>query len=172
MIRQTHSKDYETISKLTIAAFKTTEFGYQGEAELIEKIRNEKDYDTAYELVALTDEKILGHGLLSRCYIEDDSTQLAGLSLAPLSVDPDYQKQGIGSKLMLSLEKAASENGEPFIVILGHPEYYSKFGYTPASNFNVKAPFDVPDEFFMIKELQKDSLNNVYGTVKYSKAFE
>lgn len=151
--------------------FTDTNHGYTGEAELVEKIRQDPSYHKELELVAEIDEKIVGYGLLSEVTLESETTHLTGLCLAPLCVDSDYQSQGIGTQLMQTLESKAKNKPYAFISILGHPEYYSAFQYVPAHIFGVRAPFDVPKEAYLIKELVPHALQDKQGTIRYSKAF-
>ncbi|MEQ7217228.1 N-acetyltransferase [Vagococcus fluvialis] len=93
-----------------------------------------------------------------------------GLVLAPLSVLPTHQGKGIGSKLIKALEEKVA-NQYSFISILGSPSYYSRFGYEEAAHFGIKAPFEVPSEYFLIKEMTKEQLASSRGTLIYSAAF-
>ena len=93
------------------------------------------------------------------------------LALAPLAVLPNHQKNGIGKKLVNEAIEKSKELGYKSIVVLGHEHYYLKFGFKKASNYGIKAPFDVPDEAYMVLELIPNALNEVNGVVEYSKAF-
>lgn len=170
-LRTIHPTDYEAVARLIREAFMPTEFGYGNEAELVEKIRQSKEYLPDLELVAILDDTIVGYGLLSEVQIVNEQETTTGLVLAPLATAPNHQKQGVGKQLMLTLEARAKQLGYPFISILGHPEYYAKFGYTPATDFNVTAPFDVPVESFMLKPLFSNALDDIHGTIQYSAAF-
>ncbi|MDT2829793.1 N-acetyltransferase [Vagococcus carniphilus] len=172
MIRIINENDYSAVEALTISSFSETEFGYQQEADLIKKIRKDPSYKAELELVDEVDGKIVGHGLLSECLIKNENDSWKGLALAPLSVLPSYQNKKIGTNLMLALEKQSLIADYPFIVILGHPAFYKRFGYLPASKWEIFPPFEVPEEFFMIKELRKNILQEISGEVTYLKAFE
>ena len=91
--------------------------------------------------------------------------------MAPVSVLPEYQNKGIGSKLILQGLKISKEMGFESIIVLGHDKYYPRFGFSPASKWGIKAPFDVPNESFMALELEDGILERVTGTVVYSKDF-
>ena len=94
------------------------------------------------------------------------------LAVAPLAVLPKKQKQGIGSALMrYSIEYAKTKLDYPEIIILGHPEYYQKFGFVAASKYAISAPFEVPDEAFMVLELTDGSLRQISGVVNYPQEF-
>ena len=170
-IRTIHPTDYLAVDLLIRAAFTPTAFGYGNEAELVEKIRLSKEYIPELELVAVKNQMIVGHGLLSEVSLVHEKDQTIGLVLAPLAISPDTQKQGIGSQLMHELEARAQQLNDPFISILGHPDYYAKFGYVPAEYYLVKVPFDVPTEAFMIKSLTKDGLKKRPGMIQYPSAF-
>lgn len=171
-IRTIQINDFPDVAVLIREAFTPTDFGYGSEAELVKKIRLSKEYVPRLELVALEKEQIVGYGLLSEVQIINNKQNLTGLVLAPLAIDPNYQKQGIGKQLMYELEAWAKQLGYPFISILGHPTYYSQFGYLPAQNYQVTAPFEVPAEAFMLKVLTSDCLKNIRGTLQYSSAFD
>lgn len=102
-------------------------------------------------------------------YLENTSFEI--LALAPLAILPEYQKSGIGKMLMNKAIERAKELGYKSIVVLWHENYYPKFGFEKASKYGVKAPFEVPDEAYMMLELLPDGLNGVSGVVEYSKAF-
>lgn len=170
-IRMIQDKDLEAVKKLITDAFTQAEHGYSGEAELVEKIRKSKEYVQGLELVA-ADHDIHGYGLLSEVYLVNEKEQYTGLVLAPIAVNSGLQQKGIGKLLMNELEKRAKRFDYGFISILGHPEYYVKFGYEPASEYNIYPPFEgIPDEAFMIKEIQEGYLKNKEGTIQYSEAF-
>jgi len=98
-------------------------------------------------------------------------SEYEALSLAPMSVLPNYQKIGIGSKLIEHGIKAAKKAGYDSIIVLGHSDYYPRFGFVPASNFGIKPPFEVPDTAFMGLELLSNSLKGKEGKVKYPKEY-
>ena len=80
------------------------------------------------------------------------------LALAPVAVLPAYQKQGIGGKLIVEGHRIARELGHNVIILVGHPDYYPRFGYSPAGKCNIQAPFEVPDDAFMVLELREGGL--------------
>lgn len=172
-IRTIKKCDYEKVSDLIIESFTHTENGYDGESELVDEIRQTDEYIPDLELVAIKNDKIVGHGLLSEVYLESNDKRYVGLVLAPLEVDLNYQQLGIGKILMKELEKKAIMLNYSFINIMGWPEYYSKFGYNPASKHKIYPPFNgVPDEVFMIKSIKENFLRDKLGIIKYSNAFE
>lgn len=95
------------------------------------------------------------------------STQLA---LAPLSVIPGRQRQGIGKALIQEGHRRARELGYRYSVVLGSETYYPKMGYLPAEQYGIQAPFDVPRENFMACQLEKGA-PQISGVVQYAKEF-
>ena len=108
--------------------------------------------------------------MLSKITIEQDGASVDSLALAPVSVARAIRK-GIGGKLIVAALEKAKELGYGSVIVLGHPEYYPKFGFKKASEWNIKAPFEVPDEAFMAVELSENALQSIEGVVQYSSAF-
>ena len=91
--------------------------------------------------------------------------------MAPMSVVPEYQRRGVGKQLVTEGLKRAKSIGYKSVIVLGHSEYYPKFGFEPASKWNIKAPFDVPDNVFLAIELEEGGLKGVSGAVEYPDEF-
>ncbi len=171
-IKTIQPADYDAVDKLVKDAFTQTEHGYDGEVELIHALREDPAYQAYLEVVAFDrQQQPVGLGVLSPITISDGTKTTTGLALAPLAVAPAHQKEGIGRRLTQKLEQRARISGATYVSILGWPDYYSKFGYRPASQFDIQAGFDVPDDAYMIKSLAPNGLDGVHGTVHYSKAF-
>lgn len=171
-LRTIQPSDYQSVEKLIFNAFVNTEEGYGNEAELVADLRKDPTYQSYFEVVALKNNTIVGHGLLSEVYVfKEDKALGTGLCLAPLAVAPKEQKQGIGAKILRELETRAKNENYPFINILGHPDYYSKFDYRLASYYGIYPPFPVPDNSYFIKELKEKSLANIQGRIHYLDAF-
>ncbi|WP_332374226.1 N-acetyltransferase [Lactococcus cremoris] len=171
IIKTINLENYKEVAELIRESFSQSEHGYGNEAKLVDKIRNEEGYIKDLEIVAFEDGKITGHGLLSEVSIVNQSQSFKGLVLAPLDVLPAYQGKGIGAAILLELEKRAKILDYSFISILGHESYYPRFGYVPASQYQIQAPFEVPNENFMIKELIDGRLEGKSGVIQYSEAF-
>ena len=171
IIKTINLENYKEVAELIRESFSQSEHGYGNEAELVDKIRNEEGYIKDLEIVAFEDGKITGHGLLSEVSIVNQSQSFKGFVLAPLDVLPAYQGKGIGAAILLELEKRAKILDYSFISILGHESYYPRFGYVPASQYQIQAPFEVPNENFMIKELIDGRLEGKSGVIQYSEAF-
>jgi putative acetyltransferase len=93
------------------------------------------------------------------------------MGLAPMTVRPENQKQAIGSALIEAGLKQCERAGIGAVVVLGHPEYYPRFGFIPASQYEISCEYDVPDEVFMAMEIRSSYLENPRGTISYHPAF-
>ncbi|HCC3140669.1 GNAT family N-acetyltransferase [Niallia sp. Sow4_A1] len=173
IIKQEEVKDYELTEKVVELAFADAEHSDKSEHHLVARIRNSNSFVPELSQVAIDKDKesIVGHILLSKINIMDDNQTVESLALAPVSVLPEYQNQGIGRLLISEALKEAKELGYNSVVVLGHPEYYPKFGFKKASIWEIKAPFEVPDEAFMVIELRENTLDNVSGVVEYPSVF-
>ncbi|UOY90216.1 GNAT family N-acetyltransferase [Bacillus glycinifermentans] len=172
LIRQELTEDYNTTEEIVKKAFLNEEYSDKKEHLLVNRIRKSDAFIPELSLVALNQGKnIIGHVLLSKIKIADGDNAVDSLALAPVSVAPEYQKKGIGSRLIRTALKNAAELGHRSVIVLGHKDFYPKFGFKPASLWNIQAPFEVPDEVFMALELTDHSLEHVQGVVHYSEAF-
>ncbi|OOZ83004.1 GNAT family N-acetyltransferase [Bacillus cereus] len=169
-IRQERQTDYRKTEEVVQQAFLNEEFSDKKEHALVKRIRECDAFIPELSIVAV-DEEIVGHIMLSKITIEQDGASVDSLALAPVSIARSYQKKGIGGKLIVAALEKAKELGYGSVVVLGHPEYYPKFGFKKASEWNIKAPFEVPEEVFMVMELTENALESVEGVVQYSSAF-
>ena len=158
--------DYEQITKLHIEAFNGDD-----EAKLVEKLRKTQEYNCKLSLVAKYRNQIIGHVLFYPIEINTGIKKCKTLALAPISVLPNFQHQGVGSLLIQKGLEKARKLGFKSVIVVGHSEYYPRFGFKKASKFGISAPFSVPDTAFFAIELEKDSLKNCNGTVQYPKEF-
>jgi putative acetyltransferase len=166
-IKQEQSIDYEGVYKVVNRAFGRTD-----EAELVNKLRNSEAFMPELSLVGWYDDEIVGHILFTKIQIISDQNQaFESLALAPLAVKPEFQRKGVGSKLIEAGLSKAKALGYQSVIVWGHANYYPQFGFLPAHQWNIKAPVPVKPEVFMAIELTKDSLKNVSGIVKYAPEF-
>jgi len=168
LIREEHLADVSAISDVNEEAF-----GRADEAKLVDLLRNSNAFVPELSLIAETDGQIIGHVLFTKIKIIDSLNHcFESLALAPIAVRTAFQRQGIGAALIRAGLSKAREIGYLSVIVLGHETYYPKFGFQPASRWNIQAPFDVPDEAFMAVELVELGLNNVSGIVVYAREFE
>lgn len=173
IIREEEVADYQATEEVIQHAFKDMEMSDQTEHNLVRGVRRTNAFIPALSLVAVDEEtnKLVGHILLSKITIIGDGQSTDSLALAPISVLPKWQHKGVGKALMDKALANAKELGYNSVIVLGHPQYYTKFGFKKASTWDITAPFEVPEETFMALPLEENALRNVSGVVEYSKAF-
>lgn len=144
-------------------------FKRDAEARLADKLRQAcVDH---LSLVADDNGTIVGHIMFTPVLIKNDK-EVRGMGLAPMSVLPSRQRRGIGTQLVKSGLQILREKGCPFVIVLGHPDYYPRFGFQPASSFNIKSQWEgVPDEAFMILVLEEEAMQNVSGIAMFRDEF-
>ena len=166
IIRQEKKGDYRIIYEVNKQAF-----NQKDESELINRIRAGKNFIPGLSLVAENNGELIGHILFSKIKIIGEKVYET-LSLAPIAVLPKYQNQGVGGKLIKEGLKRAEKLGFNSVLVVGHKDYYPKFGFEKASKWNIKCPFEVPDGAFMAIELITGSLKNKSGVVEFPKEFQ
>lgn len=172
VIRPERSSDFEAIEKIIVEAFKNAEHTDKDEHNLVKRLRSSSNYISELALVAELNGTVAGYILFSRVFIKQSNGGLVeSLALAPVSVRPNDQRQGVGGALIREGHKLAKANGFRSVILLGHPDYYPRFGYQAASKWRIKAPFDVPDEAFMAIELVEGALRGAEGIVQYPSEF-
>lgn len=167
IIRPECAGDTDAIFDVNLQAF-----GQDGEARLVRELRRDGDFFHPLSLVAVSGERIIGHILFPPITIVSDGIETAALALAPLSVHQDFQCLGIGSALIEEGLNECRRLGHRIVIVVGHPAYYPKFGFVPAREFGIKAPFPCPDEVFMVLPLTDNALDGIAGTVRYPPAFD
>jgi putative acetyltransferase len=167
LIIRPESKD--DLTKIT--QINNTAFGQPKEGQLVKNLRKNKQFIPQLSLVAILDNELVGHILFFPIKIISKEREFDSAALAPIAVLPKHQRSGVGSALVNhGLAECRNERFQSLIV-LGHPDYYPRFGFKPASRWNISAPFDVPDEAFMALELTENRLKNVQGVVHYPEEF-
>jgi|SRR5579871_592482 len=142
-------------------------FGGSDEADLVDQLRP-SEY-SILSLLAELDGRVIGHILFSRMWIDTSAGRVSAVALAPVAVRPDHQREGIGSLLIergLDLMRA---RGEEIAIVVGHPEYYPRFGFSTEKARFLRSPF--PGEAFMALELREGALQGIEGSVVYPPAF-
>ena len=154
-----------------VRAINEAAFGESTEATIVDSLRDK--CPDAVSLVAVEDDRILGHIFFSPVSISGGHEVTQGMGLAPMAVLPERQRQGIGSLLARAGVDALRQRGCPFIIVLGHPEYYPRFGFVSASEHNLSCQWDgVPDEAFMVLILDQDIMPGVSGVARYRDEFD
>ena len=159
-IREEQPGDVDAIRRVN-----TDAFGQPEEAALVDKLR--ESCDDYVSLVAVDGGDIIGHILFTPATIGD----VHGMGLAPMAVLSGRQRGGVGSKLVRAGLVAVAERRCPFVIVLGHAEYYPRFGFERASKHGIRCEWDVPDHVFMILVLDEAALKGVSGLARYRPEF-
>lgn len=165
-IRPEAQGDIGAIRKLNKKAFKG-----KSESKLVDALRVSPGFIPALSLVAEKGGKVVGHILFTPIRIKDQDRAAPALALAPMAVLPEYQNQGIGTALIKYGLEEAGRAGHKIVVVVGHPEYYPRFGFIKAGEKGLKLPFEAPEDVFMALELAPGALNEVRGEVEYPREF-
>lgn len=164
IIREEKKTDKETIWHINQEAFDGVE-----EANLVNVLRDSGC--PRISLVAEMDQQVVGYILFTPVTLSGNKTDLKLIGLAPMAVAKNYQRKGIGSKLVEAGLQCCKELGYDAVVVLGHPTYYPKFGFTQAKQLGIRSEYEVPDDVFMILELTPGALKGNQGTIRYHEAF-
>ncbi len=154
-IRPETTGDHDAIRELHRRAFDPS----PSEAALVDGLRAGGHLVADLTLAAHTD-RVIGHVAYSRARVGEHDV----LALAPMAVLPEHQRAGVGSALVEESLRRASATRFPAVIVLGHPDFYARFGFTPARALGIEPPFPAPDEAWMVLPL-------VRGTVEYAPPF-
>ncbi|MDE7286905.1 MAG: N-acetyltransferase [Lachnospiraceae bacterium] len=166
LIRQEKAKNQEEIHNLITEAFATADHADGNEQDLVAALRKGNAFIPELSLVAEIDGEIAGHILFTKAKVGEDEV----IVLAPLSVKPKYQRQGVGTALIIEGHKIAKRLGYQYALVLGSELYYPRVGYMPAEQFGIIVPEGFPAENFMAIKLQ-ESADAISGAVTYAKEF-
>ena len=161
-IRPEAPSDHAAVDEINVAAF-----GGEAEARLVALLREQAR--PLVSLVAVEDGTLVGHIMFSPVSLHAFTGLMMGL--APMALTPARQRRGIGSALVRAGLERCSETGAAAVVVLGHPDFYPRFGFLPAMRFGLMCQYDVPAEAFMAMELVPGALRGATGTVSYHPAF-
>ena len=163
IIRDERPVDVDSIRAVNLAAFETTT-----EADLVDALRRRAT--PLFSLVAEDGANVVGHILFSPVTLASEPG-LTLMGLAPMAVVPSRQRQGVGSSLVREgLDRCRQVNAAG-VVVLGHPEYYPRFGFLPAARLFLRCEYDVPEEVFMVRELREGAVCGLSGTIRYHSVF-
>lgn len=155
------SSDQTAVRAINLAAFETSE-----EADLVDALRADPAWIDGLSMVSANEQgDPVGYALLTRAQIGE----VPALCLAPCAVLPVYQRKGAGSAVISAALQAATDRDESFVIVLGHPHYYPRFGFTRASGFGISISADVPDEALMVLSL--DGHTPPSGLIRYAAPF-
>lgn len=164
IVRAEYAADCEAIRAVNVRAF-----GRENEGRLVDALRASAHFIPELSLVAVDEGRVVGHILFSRIHIRTPDRVVPALALAPMAVLPERHHQGIGSALVQRGLEECRRLGHQIVVVVGHPRYYPRFGFSSARAKGLEAPF--PDPVFMVQELTPGAFDGVAGTVEYPLAF-
>ena len=162
VIRDEAEADLQAVREVNLAAF-----GRDDEADLVDALRAGSHSRVA--LIASLGEQVVGHIMFTDLAIVTRSGNVEALALAPVAVAPEFQRRGIGSALVKEGLNVARVKGSGIVVVLGHPEFYPRFGFSAELAKRLESPFSGPA--FMAVELIPDTMKNVEGSVRYAPPF-
>lgn len=163
IVRTEAAIDHPLVYQLNARVFES-----DGEAKLVEKLRGSPD--TLLSLVAEKEARIVGHVMFSKVSLIGHA-DLKIVGLAPLAVAPEVQNIGIGSELVNRGISLCSEAGVDAIVVVGHAHFFPDFGFKPGVHYGIDCEYDVPEDVFMLNELNEGSLSDKKGVIFYHPAF-
>ena len=159
-IREEHPGDVTAVRDVNKRAF-----GQDQEGNIVDALRSNRA--TLLSLVATLRGQVVGHIMYSSLSVGD----IPGAALGPMAVLPEHQRQGIGSRLVEAGNRKLKEGGCLFIVVVGHANYYPRFGFRPASTHGITCEWEVPDDVFMMLVLDPPKMQGVSGLAKYRHEF-
>ena len=166
-VRPETKEEYETIRHLIQEAFDPMPFSTGKEWQLVEAIRSSNGYIPELALVAELKGEIIGHIMVSEVAIDGKSSMIPALILSPVSVLPQFQRKGIGQVLCRKAVEEASKMDYPVMIVIGDPNYYSRFGFQPAVPEGVYLPFGFEEEYLLMIPLKTGVLEKVSGAIQF-----
>ena len=172
-VRKAFESDRHAISEVVTAAFGDL----QGQAigKLITDLLADPSAQPSLSLVVTADDRVVGHILFSSAHIKHSQRIFSSVILAPLSVHPDYQNQGIGGRLIKEGLQQLKAAGVELVFVLGHPGYYPQYGFSAAGIKGFDAPYPIPPEnsgAWMVQELYPGVIGRVRGRVACADALD
>jgi putative acetyltransferase len=168
LIRSEKPDDYPAIYEINKTAFGNRD----AESHLVDALRSTESFIPELSLVAEEEGELVGHILFTKLVVETVDDRLVGISLAPMAVRPSYQNKGIGSALVKHGIEKVRELGYPFIIVLGHPWFYPRFGFSAELARSLECPFGECGDAWMALELKPGALQDVQGKVVYPPEFK
>lgn len=168
IIRSENKNDYSTIYELVKTAFETAKVKDGDEQDFVNRLRSSEKFIPELALVAEEDNKIIGHIMFTKTWVENETGRFEALLLAPLSVLLEHRSQGVGSCLVNTGFQIARDMGYKAVFLAGDPAYYHRFGFSATISYGIKACMDIPEELnenIMVCELVPGALARVTGLV-------
>lgn len=162
-VRGEKVEDQKAVHALNETAFET-----ESEANLVDALR--RGAQPFISLVAEDNNKIIGHIMFTPVSLSG-YPDLKIMGLAPMAVEPEQQRAGVGSKLVEAGLEGCRSLGYGAVIVLGHPTYYPRFGFEPSVKYNIKSEYDAPADAFMAMELEPGYLSGKSGIIKFHTAF-
>jgi len=160
-IREERPDDIAAVREVNRRAFEQEQ-----ESNIVDALRT--NGGVLLSLVATLDDRVVGHIMYSPVSVSD---MRSGVALGPMAVLPEHQRQGIGTRLIEAGNRKIKDAGYSFIIVVGHPEYYPRFGFRPASEYGIKCEWEVPDDVFMVLILDQAKMQGLSGVAKYRHEF-
>ncbi|MBU0607425.1 MAG: N-acetyltransferase [Armatimonadetes bacterium] len=167
-IRTERPEEFPLIYELVQAAFETAHVASGDEQNYVDRLRASDAYLPELSLVAEDEGELIGHIMLSRTHLVTDAGNFPTLLVAPVSVAPARQNQGVGTRLMQEAMRLAREAGHTSAILVGDPAYYHRFGFRTAAEFGIRSTQGIPDENVMVCELAPGALDGAAGTITFS----
>ncbi|OPY18007.1 MAG: Acetyltransferase (GNAT) family protein [Methanomethylovorans sp. PtaU1.Bin093] len=172
-IRQEEEKDFKDVEYLTREAFWDIYKPGCDEHLVLHKIRKVSAFVKELDLIACDKDTIVGNIIYSRArVVNEENKEFEVLCMGPIAVLPSYQNQGIGSLLMEHSIEKARQLGYKGIVIFGNPDYYHRFGFVDAKEYNIQTSWGDNLDAFMALELYENSLKGISGKFFEDEAFK
>jgi predicted N-acetyltransferase YhbS len=165
IIRQEKSSEFQYIYDFVRVAFETAKVSNGKEQDFVKVLRASDRYIPELALVAEKNAKIIGHIMLTKTYVATSNSKFDVLLLAPLSVDLDYRKRGVGTNLVTRSFEIAKNLGYKAVFVVGDPAFYGRFGFETSALFGIKHVPEILEQFIMVHELTAGVFAGITGTV-------
>lgn len=167
-VRTERAEDIAAIGEVNRRAFEQPD-----EADLVDRLRG---LERSLSLVAVDEmpdgtEQVIGHLLITPVRLDPHQPNLDLRAIGPMAVTPEHQRQGIGSRLVEEAIARCTDRGVDALFVLGHPDFYPRFGFEPSAPHGITSEYEVGAIYFMMRELRADVLEGVEGVVKYDARF-
>lgn len=164
-IRKATPNDYEAIYEFVQTAFATADVSDGTEQDFVVQLRQSANYLPDLEFVAVEDNEIIGHIMLTKQAVNTNKP-LHAVLVAPLSVKQNLRSTGIGTSLMQHALKCTKQAGFEAAFLIGNPDYYKRFGFKETGFYNIKNNNTLPDKYVLAFPLKQNAFNNITGSIK------